>query len=95
MTMRPMSHNALNINFGLLFVELGREDPEAVPQIIPDRKERGRDELANVRTYAASFQSQDDEVIQNEINKCNKNVPTCNFGLMILETRAFEYPVAL
>ena len=93
--MRTMDKNARDRQLGLNFFELGGEDPKTIPKVIPAGKERGGNELANVRRDADSFQLADYQIIQHEIDKRNENVAAGDLGLMAAQLGIGEDPVAL
>ncbi len=75
--------------------EIVAEDPHLIPEVIPDREERRRDELADVWCDADNLQPEDYEIIQHEIDQCDDSITTSNFDTMFFQSGVFEHPETL
>ena len=71
------------------------ENPEAIPRIVPDGEEAGRDKLAKVRREPGLLQPVNDEVIHHEIDQRDKNKASGNLAEMTFEPRVLKDPVTL
>ncbi len=79
----------------MTMAEMVTEDPRLVPDVIPDREERRRDELAYVRRYADDLQAKDYEVVQHEIEQGDDGIAGSDFDTMFFQPGILEHPVTL
>ncbi len=78
-----------------LAVQMCSKHPGLVPNVIPDRKEASRYELADVRADAGNLQAVDNKVVQPEVEQRQGDIAPGNFGLVLGQCRIAEDPEAL